>query len=1321
VSSGAKETQGELLSEARKESGKQKEQGPTREQPPSFTDLLTYSLPVPPNGAPNRTRAAFRLQRTLGNQAFGRFLRRCREHTAAADASDSKTAPVSAQSPDPAARDGIPETPARAPALQSKRRVPISTADENGPGLSRRVLSRDPARSLPQVAETRMEQAFGHDFSGVRIHTGATAERAAAMLGAYAFTIDRDIYFGAGEFAPGTPSGDRLLAHELTHVVQQDENRQAAEGDVSDPADIEEREAYASETVIAGRLQTLDDAAMPDQEAITSGATPIRSGPTAARAWVPRAEAETPAAQGEAKETVVVPSSEDELIPAVPKPPPPSIPAGPELADSAPLTELPAPPGRTGKPGKQPTPVPVEAPPQDRSVVVGGAEPGPAEPVTPDPRAALEPLGLPEGVAPPEIVAPPPAGRSREGRALADQAEILESRLESAGAELRQVMRDRANSLAEAALAAGEQATAAVHAAFAAEREALAAAQTEAIGEINQGRQAQLAVLEAHAAAERIRMDMTILAERTSATALIAGLEADVLATGEAEATRAADGSEERAAAILATADALQGEGDDPRAEAQRDAAHRIARDTAEQCREAGADMAEKVRSEAAKQARAYQPHLDEFLQKLDEATSGIGEQETAVLSDASAQINAQADQAILAVQQMAAEGSALLSAREVEAVTEIETFVQQRVLQLREARTAAAGQLAGPIGEARQALLLAGQDYAAEVDATQTGREALLADRQTLLQQGFDQASATLDAGRADVLQGLDELYADFEAMLLPRIEQRRAEASEASLKLRDTIARAANDAMGSLARASEEARTAITGGIDEVLSGISDAAGQFRNEVESNHAEAMAALAQAVDQGLATLDAKVASAEAEMGGAVQTIGSRYDSLKSEAERRSEEESSLLPRVRGSWWDSITGFFSDLIASIKQWLVDKLGEFWGGLVFGILAAVVMVIAGIVAFSIIGALIGSSILALKIVGIVLAVAAVVGVVYLGVSNRWEEYRQDHNGEEPGIWAKIGLGLLGIADLTGIPFLIEGIAGQRITGGKLEGFARGERIGMGLVFTIASLVTLGKFLFRPKGPAAPPEIKPPPEVKPPGVKPPEVKPPEEAPPETPAVPGKLPLLEGIRAAQQQLADLMRRINGLLAGDRAALDGRARAVEQELARLQAEADAAGSARQVERLQDRLAEAQRELAAIEADPLLTLGLRAVAIRAIETLENLKEDPLGEVNRRTGHNHYSAATREAAGEVVARRADGRPFDHIQDLQQAYNALENARRILEAETRNPPDSMTNRGLDVLVERYSEVQALISRLKGFLDRIGFGPPFPPFHQWPPGA
>ena len=66
-----------------------------------------------------------------------------------------------------------------------------------------------------------MEQRFGHDFSRVRVHTGAAAEQSARDVNAHAYTLGHSIVFDAGRFTPATHEGRRLLAHELTHVVQQ--------------------------------------------------------------------------------------------------------------------------------------------------------------------------------------------------------------------------------------------------------------------------------------------------------------------------------------------------------------------------------------------------------------------------------------------------------------------------------------------------------------------------------------------------------------------------------------------------------------------------------------------------------------------------------------------------------------------------------------------------------------------------------------------------------------------------------------------------------------------------------------------------------------------------------------------------------------------------------------------------------------------------------------------------------------------------------------------------------------------------------------------
>ncbi len=75
--------------------------------------------------------------------------------------------------------------------------------------------------SLGDSNRHAMEAAFGADFRGVRIHTDARAVQMNQQLGAQAFTHGRDIYFNHGKYNPGTSRGQHLLAHELTHVIQQ--------------------------------------------------------------------------------------------------------------------------------------------------------------------------------------------------------------------------------------------------------------------------------------------------------------------------------------------------------------------------------------------------------------------------------------------------------------------------------------------------------------------------------------------------------------------------------------------------------------------------------------------------------------------------------------------------------------------------------------------------------------------------------------------------------------------------------------------------------------------------------------------------------------------------------------------------------------------------------------------------------------------------------------------------------------------------------------------------------------------------------------------
>jgi protein involved in polysaccharide export with SLBB domain len=78
-----------------------------------------------------------------------------------------------------------------------------------------------PGTPLPDGDRSLMENRFGYDFSGVRIHTSALAAKSAQSINALAYTSGNNVVFNEGQYAPQTESGKKLLAHELTHVIQQ--------------------------------------------------------------------------------------------------------------------------------------------------------------------------------------------------------------------------------------------------------------------------------------------------------------------------------------------------------------------------------------------------------------------------------------------------------------------------------------------------------------------------------------------------------------------------------------------------------------------------------------------------------------------------------------------------------------------------------------------------------------------------------------------------------------------------------------------------------------------------------------------------------------------------------------------------------------------------------------------------------------------------------------------------------------------------------------------------------------------------------------------
>lgn len=178
------------------------------------------------------------------------------QHESAEDTLRPKSARIE-ERPEPAlyeaARAGRLDVLGSAGMLQMQRAVGNSgataLAEEQSPVLD--VVGGGGGSPLEEGVRTDMESRLGADFSDVRVHTDGQAHESAAAVNAQAYTVGSDIVFQSGNFDPGSAAGQHMLAHELTHVVQQrngpvDGTPTGGGVNISSPSDRFEREASAN-------------------------------------------------------------------------------------------------------------------------------------------------------------------------------------------------------------------------------------------------------------------------------------------------------------------------------------------------------------------------------------------------------------------------------------------------------------------------------------------------------------------------------------------------------------------------------------------------------------------------------------------------------------------------------------------------------------------------------------------------------------------------------------------------------------------------------------------------------------------------------------------------------------------------------------------------------------------------------------------------------------------------------------------------------------------------------------------------------------------
>ncbi|WP_167088122.1 eCIS core domain-containing protein [Massilia frigida] len=156
------------------------------------------------------------------------------------------------------------------PLAQAMTESRDATLPSHEPSVIRAQLGS--GRTLDRSTRANMEGSFGTSFGSVRVHDDSPAARFNSVLGARAFTVGQDIAFAAGQYRPGTTTGDLLIAHELAHTVQQGSGRPQQSMGAAAQEELERQADRAAQSAVLGHdadapAPRLDKSAMQVQRA----------------------------------------------------------------------------------------------------------------------------------------------------------------------------------------------------------------------------------------------------------------------------------------------------------------------------------------------------------------------------------------------------------------------------------------------------------------------------------------------------------------------------------------------------------------------------------------------------------------------------------------------------------------------------------------------------------------------------------------------------------------------------------------------------------------------------------------------------------------------------------------------------------------------------------------------------------------------------------------------------------------------------------------------------------------------------------------------
>jgi Domain of unknown function (DUF4157) len=896
---------------------------------------------------------------------------------------------------------------------------------------------------MPEPVRAPFETAMGRRFADVRIHTDAAAAQAAAALGANAFTVESDIYFGAGQYAPGTPHGDRVLAHELVHVGQQQDGRMASGGGVSAPDDPLEREAYGTEREIVHVVQETRagaGAADPGRSFERIHGAPTGSGP------VHRENAE---GAGEGTGPTVPEQSDEEIFGAADAVVDEEMPVeeaeedGEAAEGGGEAAEAAAGPSAGGSEGGAQAPA--------GPVVEATGDPGPTT-VTPTVLAPIQiQIELP-ALQPAQMTpsAPPaaPASQSAGSGALTGSVESagasLHAELELVASGVEGAITAHAAALSAQVQVSIDSARSTIDDAFDTQIQAITAAAAEVQAQMEAAMADCIAQLEAGHAVQVAAAEEDRAARHADADAQVEATRQRMEAMGLREAARARDGSEQRAQQAMALAQ-VSGGGEAACADAQRQTAERIAAKTAEEIRAKGESLAEGARQAAGDASSQLDGSADKYHAEIDASHDGVIEQLAQVLEATVAAVQEQgagpteqvgqvesATIERLEAQRQGAHGDLdALSARVLDTIssgaaglTESLGVQVDGLMTVIDAEIATAGAALAAVGDP-----VAAQALAAEVDAS--------------AQQAGSEIRATLAEVQTASLAELDGLLEQSDATVAELVEGAVAAADGAGQEAVTRLNEAAGAAVEGLAEVATSGNAKLAELLAEAQAKLDEAKQDLTDDLDEQATAVEDEVIGLVDEGLAEEDEQLAHSQSTIQEAMAEIASEYSSLKSQT------DGSANRRVHRGFWSDLSDAVSDAASAVANWFMNSFLPWLGGAILGFLVTAIMLV--------IAAVVVAALIAAGPWGWAALAVLALGMVAMLIKRRYDEWVEDLG--EPGFWGWCGIVGLGILDITGIALIFEGLFCQRITGGELDPFDGGWRFGEGVALLLGTALAV----------------------------------------------------------------------------------------------------------------------------------------------------------------------------------------------------------------------------------------------------------------------